>query len=245
MRYRAARAIGVLFLTVLCRCGKSDAPSVGSTSSAAAPKGFNGRFRAITATGTVVLGLAESQGVVLVEANGETIRGRVTSPGKAEGGDDNGRFELELRGETLVARFRVKTPSGEFAELPEMTLERFVPSPEGGSRDAELAGHWMHTKADGDVGNLDPSLNGGTSYARDEHLVLEADGAYVTWRLEIGRRGGEAPNRIRGAWKTDDRMLYLKPEGASDWTVRGRYARSENLMMLTNAAGEKQVFNRE
>ncbi len=67
----------------------------------------------MTETGSVHLRLEEKDGVVVVEANGETITGRVTSPGKAEGGDENGRFEFELVGERLVARFQFKSASGE------------------------------------------------------------------------------------------------------------------------------------
>ncbi len=126
-----------------------------------------------------------------------------------------------------------------------MTFERFLPPAVDGARDADLVGHWMATKAEGDVIHPDPALNLSTSYARDEHLVLDADGSYVTWRLEIGSRGHEAPNRVRGAWKTDERVLYLRREGDADWRSRGRYGRTDNLLMLTDSQGEKLVFERQ
>ena len=243
MRNRVAILVSLLAsagLAVLEGCGKDDSRPTTAPQS----KGFNGRFRVVTETGRVVLALEEKDGVVRVESNGETITGRVTAPGKAEGGDENGRFEFELRGERLVARFQLKNESGELVAAPEMTFDRYVLPAAEGVQDADLVGHWMSTKAEGDVIHPDPALHVSTSYARDEHMVLDADGSYVTWRLEIGSRGHVAPDRIRGTWKTDERVLYLRREDETDWRSRGRYGRTESLLLLTDGEGQKQIFER-
>src|SRR5262245_31082035 len=103
---RHARRLAVLALAALALSACGD-ESGGGGAPAEKLTGFQGRFRAKTEKGTLVLSLDTNGDVVDVTMNGQTVKGRLTAPNRVEGseyGDDGGgSFVFTLAGDRLTA----------------------------------------------------------------------------------------------------------------------------------------------
>jgi hypothetical protein len=217
----------VALLAVACggREGGGDGP---------APSGFNGRFRAQTPNGPLVLTLATRGDTVDLSRDGESVSGRLVAPDRVEGSQADGSFVLTLSGDRLTAKFSVVDGDGNRHDLDPITLER-VASPPAGARDPSLVGNWLHTES---------HSGGGLSMATDVHLELAADGTYASWSRSAGIGDTRTSERTTGAWKTEGGRLHLRPDADGAWFEKGAYAVSDAGLLLTYGPGNKQVFQR-
>jgi hypothetical protein len=108
-------------------------------------------------------------------------------------------------------------------------------------RDPRLVGRWRHTYARG---------GGGFSVAVDDWLILNADGTVSRDSNMAGgsddgsfssRRTGPKP---AGRWKTDNKVLYIAPEGG-EFRPLARYAVDRDNMLLTFGNGNKVIYDRQ
>ena len=225
-----ARVLALVIASSLVACGESPRAPGGSAGDAASRRpGLEGRFRATSEHGTLRLDVREKDGVVSLTMNGQTIVGRVTQPGRAEGeepGAGGGRFVIEQRGDGLAVRFTLRTPAGE-QELPEFVAERIVAPTGSEARDPAVVGRWRHTTVEFDS-------------VTDLNLELNDDGTCAAF---VATASGRAPAES-GTWKTEDGRLYLQLGGDGEWREKGRYATTDDVLLLTSPSGQKRPYAR-
>jgi hypothetical protein len=109
-------------------------------------------------------------------------------------------------------------------------------------RDSRLIGRWKHT---------DAGRSGTFTYAVDTHFALNEDGTYRYGDSKAGTgdasstaiaNGGKAEV---GQWRTENKILSLKPDGNPAWARVGRYAVDATHLMLTYKNGSKKIWERE
>lgn len=190
---------------------------------------MTGRYRAAGPAGPTLLEVAEHDGVVTLTMNGQSITGKVTAPGRAEGeepGVGGGRFVLEKRGQQLAVRFTVRTEEGD-KEIPEFLADPVAAPSSSDARDPAVVGRWRYTSIVFES-------------AVDRNLELSADG---TCTLFTARSSGREPAET-GTWKTEGGRLYLRLDGDSEWQEKGRYGLSGETMLITTPSGQRHPYSR-
>ena len=210
----------------------SPSPSPRPTPSPApAGDGFAGRWKATTDQGTSTLQVEDrGGGVFALTAGGQTSVGRLTAEGRIEGSDSSDQgtvsFVVERVGARLSVRFTVVGADGRRVEAPAVMFDRSSgEEATGGERDPAVLGTWQFANVEHFVMNV--------------NLVLRSDGTYRFW-IEPSDEGPET-----GAWKTADRVLYLRADGAGDWRVFGRYATTDSVLLITLPDGRKRPYQRQ
>ena len=231
---RTVRIAWLLAAVSAASCGRADGPAPG-------PTRFEGEFRGPQGD---VLRLAETAEGVDVTLGGETVHGRRTSPTEAEGGGEVAGgtvgFLLRLGPEGVHARFGMVAEGSGLLSVPEVLYARvraaasLPEDPAASARDARLAAHWRHTEA---------RASGGFSYAKDTHLVLEADGRMSTWDKTRSSAGGSDSEVSQGAWKTEGNVLYLRSPADAPWQAAGRYTVTDTHLMR-GSGSNKTVYER-
>lgn len=202
-----------------------------SPSPASSGEAFVGRWKATTDQGTSTLQVEDrGGGVFALTAGGQTSVGRLTAEGRIEGSDSSDQgtvsFVVERVGARLSVRFTVVGADGRRVEAPAVMFDRSSgEEATGGERDPAVLGTWQFANVEHFVMNV--------------NLVLRSDGTYRFW-IEPSDEGPET-----GAWKTADRVLYLRADGAGDWRVFGRYATTDSVLLITLPDGRKRPYQRQ
>ncbi len=105
--------------------------------------------------------------------------------------------------------------------------------------DRRLVGAWRHT---------DAYASGDFTAAVDDRLWLAEDGAYREGGAAAAGDSGSSlvdreEDRADGAWKCEDKILYLKPEGG-DWIAVARYSVDESHLLLRYSNGSQKIWER-
>ncbi len=109
-------------------------------------------------------------------------------------------------------------------------------------KDPRLVGHWRHTES---------RMSGDFSMASDTHVVLEVNGTYRYWSGGMAGGGsagsfssGSSGNVDTGAWKTANKIVYIKEAGDTQWQPYARYYVDHDSMLLKFNNGSKQLWYR-
>lgn len=234
---RTALALALLgAVSAACGDGPRGAPPGGDVAGAAGPGSpWSGRFRGPDGA---ALTLADRGDEVDLAMGGESVRGRKATPARVEGeGEVAGgrlRFVLTLGPGGLTTRFTLLPSDGPAQDLPEAVYVAVPPDPPGLERDLRLVAHWRHTEA---------RASGALSYVSDQHLVLEADGTLGTWDVMRSSAGSSDSARTGGTWKTAGGVLFVRADGAADWSSAGRYTLNDTHLLL-DRDGAKTIYER-
>jgi hypothetical protein len=217
------------------------------------PEPFTGTFHA-TVNG--------ERATLTIRRDGDSVSGRmddVAFAGTVEGDTASGSvveastgavvaYELTPAGDGLELKLTVTNPrTGQSAAVPAIHYPRqsaaqaAAQATADAQRDPRLVGRWRHTYARG---------GGGFSVAVDDWLVLNEDGTVSTDSAMAGgtedasfsgRRSGPKP---AGRWKTENKVLYVAPEGG-EFRPLAKYAVDRENMLLTYANGNKTIYDRQ
>jgi hypothetical protein len=219
----------------------------------AKPEPFTGTFHA-TVNG--------ERATLTIKRDGDTVSGKmddVAFAGTVDGDAASGSvveantgavvaYELTPKGDGLELKLTVTNPkTGQSATVPAIHFarrpaERAATQAAGdGQRDPRMVGRWRHTYARG---------GGGFSVAVDDWLILNEDGTVSTDSAMAGgtedasfsgRRTGAKP---AGRWKTENKVLYIAPEGG-EFRPLAKYAVDRENMLLTYGNGNKTIYDRQ
>jgi hypothetical protein len=193
-------------------------------------------------------------------ANGKSARGRL------EDTDDNqsGDVELVRDGDSLTMTLKIQDAGLGSSQTVKIALQRAGGSPAAAAatdfrspkdlttatappadateRDSRLVGYWRHT---------DSGRSGSFTYAVDTHFAFNEDGTYRYGDSKAG--AGDASSTAVangrkaevGQWRTENKVLSLRPDGGPTWTSVGRYAVDSTHLMLIYKNGNKKIWERE
>jgi hypothetical protein len=241
---RSSARLWFVVALLLAGCGDEG----GSGGRLVKPHGFEGRFTGEGRNGPVTFTLVRSGDAVEISSGDEKLVGRVVASDRVEAesreGNVRARMTLTLDGENLRMKVTATDDAGNTEEIPDVLLKRVgVPSPaagggaaSGGTRDARLVAHWRSTET---------RASAELSYAKDTHLVLNADGTFETWDKTVSSLSGtEESAHTRGTWKTEGGRLWIKPDERPEWFSAGKFGLTDTHLMLTDARGEKTIYER-
>lgn len=223
-----------------------------------APPAAHAEAKAEPFTGTFHATVNGERATLTIERDGDSIRGKmddVAFTGTVDGDTATGAvvdantgavvgYELTPGRDGLDLRLTVTNPkTGQSVAVPAIRFTRQSAELAAGdaARDPRLVGRWRHTYARG---------GGGFSVAVDDWLILNADGTVSRDSNMAGggddgsfssRRTGPKP---AGRWKTDNKVLYIAPEGG-EFRPLARYAVDRENMLLTYGNGNKTIYDRQ
>ena len=157
-------------------------------------------------------------------------------------------YELTPAGDGLDLKLTVTNPkTGRSASVPAIHFARQSPEQvttrpaADGQRDPRLVGRWRHTYA---------RASGGFSVAVDNWLILNEDGTVSTDSNMAGGTedasfsGRRTGAKSAGRWKTENKVLYIAPEGG-EFRAVAKYAVDRENMLLTYTNGNKTIYDRQ
>lgn len=157
--------------------------------------------------------------------------------------DDAARRSADPPG-AVTGRSQEKVDSAPATPIPEQHADPVSGGTAAGAseRDSRLLGRWRHT---------DAGRSGTFTYAVDTHFTFNEDGTY-RYGDSKAAAGDASSTAISnggksevGQWRTENKILSLKPQSSPAWTRIGRYAVDATHLMLTYKNGSKKIWERE
>jgi hypothetical protein len=218
-------------------------------------KGFNGSFTNTTNGVKAILSIATEHGIL----SGTYYEGDydLAVKGKVEGkratgvlkdmksGEDFAQFIGDMLNDSsinLVLTVMGQQRQGTFARE---SADAIMPNPvssydsipmDGKTRDASVVGVWQYQS----VINSD-----GVNLATALAFVIEANGRYRQYSKSAGGGSdwsydsGDAELIEQGLWYTSGDTLYLKPNGAKDYTAAATYQFHDGKLVTNDMKGQK------
>lgn len=208
--------------------------------------------------GDTVTGKIDSGGYLYElsgSAQGQTLSGTVRDP------QTGGSFKLEgnRNGNALTLTLLVSDPnSGQTkrtsyqfqrgalaASKPGQNQSPNTSDPDANvQRDSSLVGRWR---------NSESMSSGDFSMVTEKILVINPDGTYM---MGDGRvvggggaggfdSGGGGGVEAAGHWKTENRIVFSKEQGSSQWVPYARYYVETNKLMFTFGDGSREIWYRQ
>ncbi|MAG56164.1 MAG: hypothetical protein CMJ83_07735 [Planctomycetes bacterium] len=116
-------------------------------------------------------------------------------------------------------------------------------------RDSRLVGRWRRTQTHRISDPRYPVSTVSETYSTlnaDGTFVLQNGGTSVNVPTPTGSTGGHTGSggALRGRWKTANRILYYRLEGAEQWYASGQYTVQPRHLMIVTVTGQKQLWER-
>lgn len=178
-----------------------------------------------------VVGQGQAQGELYDPQTNVTMPAEMTQQG------DQLNLRLVANGQPVALQFN-RGDAPDTVASPDSTEPEAVP---GGDRDPALIGAWSYQ---------DVMTGGGMSVATILHMQVGADGRYSYGNARTMASGADfggdtgTGGADTGAWRTENNVIFVQPDGTAQWVPYARYEVSGNRLLLVFNDGSRQLWHR-
>ena len=182
-----------------------------------------------------IVGQGQTQGELYDPQTNVTMPAEMTQQG------DRLNISLVANGQPVALQF-TRGGAPDTATSADSTDPETAPetAPEG-NRDPALIGAWSYQ---------DVMTGGGMSVATILHMQVSADGRYSYGNARTMASGADfggdtgTGGADTGVWRTENNVIFVQPDGATQWMPYARYEVSGNRLLLVFNDGSRQLWHR-
>lgn len=179
-----------------------------------------------------MVGEGQAQGELYDPQTNATMPAEVTHQGVQL------NIRLVVNGQPVALQFNRGSSAPEVATSPASPAPEAMPE---GNRDPALIGAWSYQ---------DVMTGGGMSVATILHMQVGADGRYSYGNARTMASGADfggdtgTGGADTGAWRTENNVIFVHPDGTAQWVPYARYEVSGNRLLLVFNDGTRQLWHR-
>lgn len=212
-----------------------------------AQSGLNGLFTAtvdavycqisLTTKGTMISGTYDEGELHLQlkgSADGKQASGELYEP---TSGQAVATFQLSLRdANTLDLTFSAQGQSSSHAFQRSPVATTPAAAPAGQQYDGKLVGNWSHQII---------TNSGSAGFSTVLYFQISADGRYAQYSKSVGGgsewsySSGKAELQQQGRWYSRDNILYIQPEGQTEFIAAAKYRFHDGRLVTEDVNGRK------